>query len=101
MEEWNRIVERASKVTGEELRRAVQELIETLDEEQRFKSEGLNRNQGEVRDFPPQWQTSVDSSKVKDNARPCPHCRNRGRDAEGNTCKHCAGTGVISPNQAA
>ena len=96
MEEWNRIVERASKETGEELRRAVQELIETLDEEQRLKSEGLNqRNQSEVRhDFPPQWQTSVDRS----NAKPCPHCRGRGRDDYGNVCEACTGTGEIKPN---
>lgn len=101
MEEWNRIVEQASKRTGEDLRRAIEELIETLDEQQRCKSEGLNRDQSEVHNFPPHWQTSVDSSQVNDNAKPCPHCRNRGRDARGNTCKRCAGTGVISPNQAA
>ena len=96
---WKQIAEQASKEThSAKLQSAVQELIESLDEEQRLKSQGLNyRNLSELRhDFPPQLQTSVD--KLKDDDKPCPHCRGRGRVDNGSFCEVCTGTGEIKAN---
>ena len=98
--DWKQIAEQASHETDSaKLQSAVQELIEALDEEQRLKSQGLNyRNlSGLQHNFPPQLQTSVD--KLKDDAKPCPHCRGRGRVDNGSFCEVCTGTGEIKANQ--
>ena len=97
MEEWNRLVQRAKEIDAEELKRAVQELIETFDEEQGLKSEDLHHLSPEAhRAFPPQLYTRAD--QVKNDAKPCPHCRGRSRDAQGKICEACKGTGEIKPN---
>ena len=71
-----------------------QDQAEGRDEELSLKSEALNYgNHSEIPDFPSPLQT------LKYNAKPCPHCRTRGRDVEGNLCVACEGTGETNPKQ--
>ena len=98
LEDWNRLVEKSEEIDQEELRRAVQELLRTFDEGQRVQSEGLICRNPEVHsNFPTQLNARAD--KVKNDAKPCPHCRGRGRDANGKMCEACTGTGEIKLDQ--